>query len=191
MIRTREELKRYIRKDAIAHNRTSTRAKLFGDDIWKFQLVMRKCSYYKYKSQKNPLYLIPFCFHRLRHYKLSVRLGYSISYDVFGEGLSIAHRGTIVIHRDTRIGKNCYLHACVNIGVSGNSKPPMIGDNVYIGPGVKIAGEITIADDVCLGAGAVVVKSITEPGTTWGGIPAKKISDSSSRKMLNPKLFEE
>ena len=191
MIRTKKELKEYILQDAKASGRTTTRVKLFNDDIWKYQLILRKCSYYKYKSQSNRLYLLPFCFYRLRHCRLSVKLGFTMFWDTFDKGLSIAHIGTVVVNGNARIGKNCRIHTCVNIGVSGNSGAPVIGDNVYIGPGVKIAGDITIADDVCLGAGAVVVKSITEPGTTWGGVPAQKISDNSSRDMLNPKLFED
>ena len=191
MIQSREELKEYIREDAKATNRESIRPKLYDDDVWKFQLTMRKCSYYKTKSKTNRLYFIPFCFYRYIYQRLSMKLVFTIPHSVFGKGLSIAHRGTIVVSCNAVIGKNCRIHTCVNIGVSGKSAAPKIGDNVYIGPGVKIAGDITIADGVCLGAGAVVVKSITEPNTTWGGVPAKKISDNSSRKMLCDKLFED
>ena len=67
---------------------------------------------------------------------------------------------------------------------------PIIGDNVYIGAGAKIVGDIHIADDVAIGAGAVVVKSIEEKGTTWGGVPAKKISDRDSRANLCPDLWK-
>lgn len=190
MIRTRRELKEYMLEDAKALNRSKTRPRLFGDDIWKFQLLMRKCSYYKTRSETNPLYILVSSFYQYIYYKRSVKLGYSIPFHVFEKGLSIAHRGTIVVSSKSTIGKNCRIHACVNIGVSGKSGAPKIGDNVYIGPGVKIVGDISIADGVCLGAGAVVVKSITEPNTTWAGVPAKKISDNSSRKMLCDKLFE-
>lgn len=34
---------------------------------------------------------------------------------------------------------------------------------------------VTIADDIKIGAGAIVVNSFTEPGITIGGIPAKRI----------------
>jgi serine O-acetyltransferase len=72
----------------------------------------------------------------------------------------------------------------VNIGSTNGSKAPKLGNNVFIGTGAKIIGDITIADNVAIGANAVVVKSITEPGTTWGGIPAKKISDHDSRSNM-------
>ena len=190
MIKTRKELKEYRLQDAKATNRKSLRPKLFQDEVWRFQVLMRKCSYYKYKSGKNVLYMLPFLFNRWRYQRLSVRLGFTIYHSSFGKGLSIAHMGTIVVSCQTKVGENCRIHTCVNIGVSGNSAAPQIGNNVYIGPGVKIVGDISIADGVCLGAGAVVVKSITEPNTTWGGVPARKISDNSAHHMLSPRLFE-
>ena len=49
-----------------------------------------------------------------------------------------------------------------------------IGNNVYIGMSARILGNITIADNVVIGANAVVTKSIAEPGITVAGIPAKK-----------------
>ncbi len=191
MIKSKKELKEYLLQDAKATNHKSIRPKLFQDEVWAFQVLMRKCSYYKYKSKKSPLYTIPFLFCRWRYQRLSVKLGFTIYHSSFGKGLSIAHMGTIVVSSKTVVGENCRIHTCVNIGVSGDSKAPQIGNNVYIGPGVKIVGDITIADGVCLGAGAVVVKSITEPNTTWAGVPARKISDKSAHHMLNPKLFED
>ena len=87
------------------------------------------------------------------------------------------------------VGKNCRLHEGVTIGATnGSNRAAQIGDNVFISSGVKIIGEITIADDVAIGANAVVVKSIEEPGTTWGGIPAKKISNNSSALNQNAKI---
>ena len=61
---------------------------------------------------------------------------------------------------------------------------PVIGDNVYIGPGAKLVGGGYIADDVVIGANAVVVGSIEEKGVTVGGIPAKKISNNNSSTHL-------
>lgn len=190
MILTKEEYKAYIIQDAKANNRKKLRAALIGDYIWKFQLSMRKLDYYNHKRKTNPVYQLAYYYYRFIYSKQSVKLGFSLPYDVFGPGLSIAHRGTIIVNGKCKIGENCRIHACVNIGVSGDSAAPQIGNNVYISPGVKIVGDISIADGVCLGAGAVVVKSITEPDTTWGGVPAKKISDNSSRKLLSEMLFE-
>jgi serine O-acetyltransferase len=106
--------------------------------------------------------------------------------NVFGPGLSIAHRGTIVINNATKIGANCRLHACVNIGTKAgyDNMAPKIGDNVYIGPGVKIFGNIEIADGIAIGANAVVNRSFIEPNITIAGVPAKKINDKGSEGLL-------
>jgi serine O-acetyltransferase len=84
------------------------------------------------------------------------------------------HRGTIVVNDKARIGDNCRIHVCVNIG-EANGGAPTIGNNVYIGPGAKIFGPITIADGVTIGANAVVNKSITTPNISIGGIPARPL----------------
>ena len=51
----------------------------------------------------------------------------------------------------------------------------MIGDNVYIGPGAKIFGDIRIADGIATGANCVVNRSFDEPGTSIAGLPSRKI----------------
>jgi len=87
----------------------------------------------------------------------------------------------------TRIGCNCMILNDVTVGITnGLYKGPRIGNNVYIGTGAKIIGDIFIADGVCVGANAVVVKSIEEKNITVGGIPATKISDKGSSAFLVP-----
>jgi len=48
---------------------------------------------------------------------------------------------------------------------------PVIGDNVDIGQNAQIIGGIRIADNVRIGAGAVIVKDILTPGVTVVGVP--------------------
>ncbi len=134
-------------------------------------------------------FLIPIVHNRFKFKSLSIKLGFSIPAGIFEEGLAIVHYGNIVVSNGAKVGKNCRIHECVNIGATnGSSKAATIGDNVFISTGAKIIGEVTIADDVAIAANAVVVKSITEAGTTWGGVPAKKISDNDSHANL-PTLF--
>lgn len=105
--------------------------------------------------------------------------GYEICLNVFDKGLSIAHKGTIVTNGNARVGKNCRIHTCVNIGTLPGSSglAPTIGDNVYIGPGAKIYGKIKIADNIMIGANAVVGRSFEESNICIAGTPARKISD--------------
>lgn len=192
MIYTKKELAYYLERDALALHCTRKHPRFLGDDIWKFQRCLRTREYYSsFSKTKKLLFFIPFIFNRLSFKHKSLKLGLSIPINVFEEGLSIAHYGTIVVSNNAKIGKNCRIHEGVNIGsTNGSSKAPTIGNNVFIASGAKIIGDITIADDVAIGANAVVVKSITEQGTTWGGIPARKISNNNSHSNLSQELFK-
>lgn len=148
-------------------------------EIWKLQQLLRKIEYYKNcKCQEYSLWIPYYKFLFFRFIKLSEKLGYSIPSNVFGPGLAIRHRGTIVVAETARIGANCNLHVCVNIGVAAGapSRSPKIGNNVYIAPGVKIFGDVEIADDIAIGANAVVNKSFLEPGLRSGEFLQKKLT---------------
>jgi serine O-acetyltransferase len=186
MITTKEELRVFIKADAVANGRKSTRPRVFGDVLWKYQVLLRKTDYLMNSSKKNPLNVIPYAFAKIRFHNLSVKLGFSIPVEVrIGKGLSIAHYGLLTISKSAMLGENCRIHEGVCIGsTNGEKESAKIGNNVFIGSGAKIIGDITIADDVAIAAGAVVVSSIDEPGTTWGGVPARKISHSDSHRNL-------
>ena len=69
----------------------------------------------------------------IRFHRLSIKLGFSIPVGVFNAGISIAHYGGIVVSNNAKVGKNCRIHECVNIGVTnGSDKAPIIGNNVFI-----------------------------------------------------------
>ena len=132
---------------------------------------------------KNPIQIL---FRKVLYRRISIKLGISISPNTFGPGLSIAHRGTIVVNGGARIGANCRLHAGVNIGTEAGKSDaaPLIGDNCYIGPGAKIFGPIEIGPNSVIGANAVVNKSFPAGSQTIAGIPATVISDKSSKGYL-------
>ena len=149
-----------------------------------FQKLLRKLEYYSncknYGVNKIYILYLKFIFK-----KKSLKLGFSIPINVFGPGLSIVHYGTIIINYTCKIGANCRLHACVNIGASGGEKQgPMLGDNVYIGPGVKIYGNISIANNTAIGANAVVNKSFNKENTIIAGIPAKVIGEVNIKRII-------
>ena len=50
-----------------------------------------------------------------------------------------------------------------------------IDDNCFIGMNAIVLPGVHICENVIVAAGAVIVKSIDEPGTIWGGIPARMI----------------
>lgn len=160
----------------------NTRFALVVHDIYRFEVRLRKLEY-ALNCRKNPIRVL--C-SKIFFRRISVKLGFSISPNTFGPGLSIAHRGTIVVNGSARIGANCRVHVGVNIGTEAGKADaaPTIGDNCYIGPGAKIFGPIEIGPNTVIGANAVVNKSFLEGNQTLGGIPAKIISKKSSSGLL-------
>lgn len=101
---------------------------------------------------------------------------------IIGKGLFIDHGMGVVIGETTEIGDNVILYQGVTLGGTGNDhgkRHPTIGNNVIIGAGAKILGNINIADNTKVGANAVVLKS-TNRNSTVVGIPAKEIKKYKS-----------
>lgn len=181
MIQSKEDLKYYLEQDALMLARPSKRFRIRHDELWRYQILLRKCEYLL-NCRKDLFSRIRFRVLKFIMNRIARVRGFEIPFNVFGPGLSIAHYGPIIVNRNARIGKNCRIHESVTIGSTGfySTDAPVIGDNVFLGTGAKIIGNVRIADNVVIGANAVVVKDILEPGTTWAGVPAKKVSDRDS-----------
>lgn len=82
-----------------------------------------------------------------------------------GPGLFIGHYGGITISPDTVMGEHCNISQNITIGVAGRGDKegvPIIGNNVYIAPGARLFGKITIGSNVRIGANTVVYKDIPD-----------------------------
>lgn len=180
----------FLEADRIQLGIRKRRPHVFGDDVWRFQRLLRTLEYHL--NCTGGLWRVYRWWLRRRFHRASIRLGFQIPPNVFGPGLSIAHYGSITVHPAVRVGRNCRLHICVNIGTAAGHEDavPQIGDDVYIGPGAKIFGPITISDGVVVGANAVVHRSIETPAITVGGVPAVRISDKG-RAEVSPLLEEQ
>lgn len=182
IIRSKQEYLLYIAADLAAHYQTEYKwIHRFNRPLIHFQLLLRRAEYYENcrKDIFGRIYLIVL---KVRLMKISTHLGFTIPRHVFGPGLSIAHWGSIVVHPKVRIGNNCRIHSAVNIGVY-NGRCPVIGDNVYIGPGAKLYGGIRIGDNVVIGANAVVNKDVPS-NVTVAGMPARIISHKNSSELV-------
>lgn len=88
-----------------------------------------------------------------------------------GQGFFIDHGMGVVVGETTEIGDNVTLYQGVTLGGTGKEKGkrhPTIGNNVVIGAGAKILGNIRIGNNVKIGANAVVLRSVPDDSTVVG-----------------------
>lgn len=141
MIKTYLDLCEFLLADKVALGRKCKKPPVF-DFVWRFQISLRYLEYYSNLEHRTPFQLFFMKYWQVKYIINSIICGFEIPPNVFGKGLSIAHKGTIVINGAARIGNNCRIHTCVNIGtLPGTSDvAPIIGNDVYIGPGAKLWG---------------------------------------------------
>lgn len=127
---------------------------------------MRKCQYRDSLHKRGGLIGT---YYRLLYVNVGRKLGFSIGYHVFGYGLMLNHYGTIVVGDNNRIGNFSLIDTSTNIGGAEST----IGNNFYVGPGVKIIKQVTIGDNVMVGANSVVNKSFSDGNVLIAGVPAE------------------
>lgn len=82
-----------------------------------------------------------------------------------GPGLRIGHFGGITVSPHAVIGRNCGISQNVTIGAGGQGEKagaPVIGDDVYIGPGARVFGKIRVGNNAKIGANAVVYRDVPD-----------------------------
>jgi len=92
-----------------------------------------------------------------------------------GKGFFIDHGMGVVIGETAIIGDSVLLYQGVTLGGTGLEKGkrhPTIGNNVVIGTGAKVLGNITVGDNSYIGANAVVIKDVP-PNSTVVGVPGR------------------
>lgn len=106
-------------------------------------------------------------------------------YSQLGEGTSVMHGATVnsasiigvncilnshcLIEHDAVIGDHC--HISTGAVVNGACR---VGDRSFVGSNSVLAQNVSITSDVIIGAGTVVHRDISEPGT-YVGNPCRKI----------------
>jgi serine O-acetyltransferase len=94
-----------------------------------------------------------------------------------GRRCFIDHGMGVVIGETAEIGDDALLYQGVTLGGTGKEKGkrhPTIGNNVVIGTGAKILGNITIGDHTKIGAGSVVIRSVPDHSTVVG-VPGRVV----------------
>jgi serine O-acetyltransferase len=103
-----------------------------------------------------------------------------------GRRFFIDHGMGVVIGETAIVGDDVTLYAGVVLGGTGKEKGkrhPTIGNNVSIGSGAKILGNITVGDNCRVGAGSVVLRNVP-PNSTVVGVPGHLVLREGKRVVI-------
>lgn len=104
-----------------------------------------------------------------------------------GKALLIDHGSGVVIGETAVIGDYCTLYQGVTLGGTGKEtgkRHPTLGDNVMIGAGAKVLGNINVGSGSKIAAGAVVLADVPEDATAVG-VPAKIVRRNGEKVPSN------
>lgn len=173
---TKLELKKIVRKETHL---------IFKDASIKFgsltltifiHRIFKNFKFYQYKLMKSYRYFNYYQNQKRKYFKkiyrgrkygkYSLKTSCQINCDNIGEGFIFNH-GNIVINKSCVIGKNLNLVGGNCIGGTDHGAPK-IGDNVFVGYGAIILGNITIGNGAKIGGGALVTKDVPAGSTIVG-----------------------
>ena len=111
-----------------------------------------------------------------------------------GKNLFIDHGHGVVVGETAVIGDNCTIYQNATLGGTGkehNKRHPTLLDNVVVGAGAKILGNITIGNNVKVGANSVVLKDVPDNCTVVGvGRVIRRDNDTSAANTVPEKCGE-
>lgn len=182
MITTKAALKEYIEKDNSWYPLNGRKQCVVAFFVhypqWRLKqylIFLRKQEFYINTANGSKLKGFLGLYYERKKNRLGEKLSIEISPNCFGKGLQLYHGG-IVVNSAVRAGENCKLHGGNCIGNNGRTDAvPYLGDNVDIGYGAVLIGDIQIANDCVIGANAVVNRSFHEPHSRIIGVPARKL----------------
>lgn len=130
----------------------------------------------------NALLRKPFSlFYKLLYKIVQILTGIELPCEVpIGRNFRIDHFGDIIISGYASFGDDCIIRNGVTVGLKNieEKAAPKIGNKVNIGTGAKLLGNITIGDNVDIGANAVVISPVPSNSIAVG-IPARIIPKKS------------
>ncbi|MBR3229850.1 MAG: serine acetyltransferase [Bacilli bacterium] len=177
MIKSKQDYKNYIKYEEKNYKKSYPNFNKELKKILKFQKLYRKLEYYT-NCKKGIINNIVKKILQYKFEKKSLQYGFHIPINTIEKGLCIIHIGPIYINENSHIGENFRIHPMTTIGknIGRNQASPKIGNNVWIGPGARLYGDINIGNNTVIGTNSVVNKSFPK-NTTIAGAPAKIINN--------------
>jgi len=151
----------------------------------KYIVAWRKAVYY---GRRHPLGLL----YRIKLDGLSKKSGIQIPTDTkIGKGLLIAHFGTIIINPGVVMGDNINIAPNVIIGKANRGERkgvPRIGNEVWIGAGAVLTGNICVGDDVLIAPNSFVNTDIPDHSIVLGNPAQIHHRDNATEGYINNKV---
>lgn len=177
-IQTREDLKDWLTYETrFYRNQGKYRVMnwlLLGENavLRRHQILLRKTEYHI-----NSGHRLLAKFFKLRLVQFQIKYGMHIPPNTFGRGLRVMHVSKMHVNDKVRAGENCTIHSLAALADGGTTyKVPRIGNGVVLFMGAIVCGDISIADNVVVGANSVVNRSVYEDNVTVAGNPARIVS---------------
>lgn len=177
---TKKELRQLIKTDKKAYKCKNWLSDCYNHLVCHYVKLFRKTvitsrKYIYYREHGGIINKILMVWYQRRFHLLSRKSHVNIQ-GKFGKGLKVWHEN-VIVNKYATLGDNVQFHGNNCVGNNGNDikKCPKIGNNVDVGFGATIIGDIEIADDIIIGANSLVNKSFTEKGIVIAGVPARKI----------------
>lgn len=151
--------------------------KVYGGD-WSAQgfwvMVVYRFGRWRYRVRPAILRKLFSLIYKILYKFIQIITGIELPCEVeIGRNFIIDHFGGIVISGYARFGDNCRIRSGVVVGLKNVEKvaAPVIGNNVDIGAGAKVLGNIKIGNNVLIGANAVVICDVPDNSIAVG-VPA-------------------
>ena len=151
---------------------------------FRYTFLWRKTCRYKKFSLKGIFYRILKRFFVYDGYHINVETA-------IDEGFNIFHRGTVIIG-PCKIGRNCTMSHNITIGrtmKAGKVGNPVIGDNVFMGAGVVIIGDVRIGNNVMIAPNAFINFNVPDNSIVIGN-PGKIIEKENPTKYYITNVLE-
>lgn len=156
-----DDAKNILKKDPVARNILTVILLYPGFHV----LVWHKINHFLYKKH---LYFISRLLSQLARFLTGIEIHPGA---VIGRRLFIDHGMGIVIGETSIIGDDCTIYHGVTLGGTGKEKKkrhPTLKNNIIVGCGAKVLGNIVISDNVKIGANSVVLKDVPKNSTVVG-----------------------
>jgi sugar O-acyltransferase (sialic acid O-acetyltransferase NeuD family) len=98
-----------------------------------------------------------------------IHRGVVLTCDIVVGDFNLFNKGCIVAH-DVQVGSFNDVHPAASL--HGYSR---LGNGCVVGAGARVLPKVSVADRTTIGAGAILLRAVTEPGHVYAGIPAKRL----------------